>query len=187
MDRLSEIGENELALLCSKGDDAARRELYNRYAARLSSFCSRYSNGPTEGNDLMHDTMIKALQKIGQYRYHGPGSLYSWLARIAVNLALDRMKRNANREVPLQDEDFSNMVAPEMEDVRSIPLPVLQNLISRLPDFNRMIFNMFCIDGYSHKEIAEILGIRERTSSSSLAKAKKALAKMINEYYDKNR
>ena len=82
---------------------------------------------------------------------------------------------------------MSNVVIPEIDEVRHIPLPVLQQFISRLPDSNRIVFNMFCIDGFSHKEIAEILGIREKTSSSSLAKAKKMLANMIKAYYENNR
>lgn len=187
MINISEIDEKELASLCADGNSAARKELYSRYAARLSSFCSRYSNGPIEGTDIMHDTMIRALQKIHQFRYQGRGSLYSWLTRIAVNMAIDRLRKDNKLEVSALGEEMSNVVIPEIDEVRHIPLPVLQQFISRLPDSNRIVFNMFCIDGFSHKEIAEILGIREKSSSSSLAKAKKMLANMIKAYYENNR
>ena len=187
MDRKAEIGEKELALLCSKGDSDARKELYSRYAARLTTLCSRYSGGPTEGIDLMHDTMIKALQRIGQYHYNGSGSLYSWLSRIAVNLAIDRLRKEGRLDISGLMEDSFDLKDPDNEEVKSLPLSVLQTFVSRLPNSKRLIFNMFCVDGFSHKEIAERLGITEKSSSSTLARAKKMIIKMINDYSDKDK
>ena len=180
-----EIGEKDLALQCAGGDRSAMRELYNRYAARLSALCSRYAGGAAEGMDLMHDTMAKAFAKMGQYRYKGEGSLYAWLSRMAVNLAIDRLRKEGRLGVPVSGEEVPDVEDPPAEEVRSVPLPVLQAMIASLPGSRRLIFNMFCVDGFSHREIAEKLGITEKTSSSALAKARKMLARMINEYRER--
>ena len=172
-------------MLCAKGDRSAMRELYNRYAARLSALCSRYANGAEEGKDLMHDTMAKAFGKMGQYRYQGEGSLYSWLSRMAVNLCIDRMRKEGRLGVPVSEEMIPDVPDPPAEEVRMIPLQDLQAMIASLPDSKRVVFNMFCVDGFSHREIAEKLGIAEKTSSSTLARAKKMLSRMIQEYKEK--
>ena len=185
MNKDLEIGEKELALLCAKGNRSAMKELYNRYAARLTALCSRYADGAEEGKDLMHDTMAKAFGKMGQYRYKGEGSLYSWLSRMAVNLAIDRLRKEGRLGTPVPEEVIPDIEDPSTEEVRSIPLTDLQGMIASLPDSKRVVFNMFCVDGFSHREIAEKLGITERTSSSTLARARKMLSRMIYEYKEK--
>ena len=172
-------------MLCAKGDLSAMRELYNRYAARLNALCSRYANGPEEGKDLMHDTMAKAFGKMVQYRYRGEGSLYSWLSRMAVNLCLDRLRKEGRLGVPVSEEEIPDIPDPPAEKVRSIPLPDLQAMIASLPDMKRLVFNMYCVDGFTHREIAEKLGITEKTSSSTLARTRKTLSRMIGEYKEK--
>ena len=172
-------------MLCARGDRSAMRELYNRYAARLSALCSRYANRVEEGTDLMHDTMEKAFGKMGQYRYKGEGSLYSWLSRMAVNLSIDRLRKEGRLGVPFSEEEIPDIPDPTAEEVRSIPLSDLQAMIVSLPDSKRVVFNMSCVDGFSHREIAEKLGITEKTSSSTLARAKKTLSRMIHEYKEK--
>lgn len=175
MRKVSGIDERELALLCSKGDSEAIRELYNRYAARLRVVCSRYSGGPAEGMDLTHDTIIKALREIGRFNYKGEGSLFAWLKKLAVNLAIDRLRREGRLELQNVAEDSFIAEAPEQEVMRSVPLAELLRMVSELPEAKRLVFNMFCFDGFSHKEIASRLGISEKSSSSTLAKAKKLL------------
>jgi RNA polymerase sigma-70 factor (ECF subfamily) len=177
-----EIGEKDLAMLCAKGDRSAQKELYNRYAARLGALCSRYANGPEEGMDLMHDTMAKAFGKMGQYRYRGEGSLYSWLSRMAVNLCVDRLRKEGRLGVQVPEDGIPDIPDPPAEEVRAVPLQDLQAMIASLPDSKRVVFNMFCVDGFSHREIAEKLGITEKSSSSTLARAKKMLSRMIQEY-----
>ena len=180
-----DIGERELALQCTKGDRTAMRELYNRYAARLIVLCSRYATGATEGVDLMHDTMAKAFQNIGRFNYRGEGSLFSWLSRMAVNLCIDRLRKEGRLGMPVSEDILPEIEEPPVEDVKSIPLQDLQAMIASLPDTKRVIFNMYCVDGFSHREIAEKLGIAERTSSSLLSRAKKSLSHMIHDYMEK--
>ena len=183
----AEIGEKELARLCAQGDRFAIRELYTRYAARLCALCSRYSSGPEEGMDLMHDSLLKALKKMGHYRYNGPGSLYSWLAKISVNEAIDHLRREGRLQFTALDEWSEVIEEPALDEIELMPENVLQEMVSSLPNSKRLIFNLFCVEGLSHKQIADKLGIAEKTSSSTLARAKKMLSEMIIKYWQNNR
>ena len=154
-----------------------------RYAARLSALCSRYAGGPAEGMDLMHDTMFKVFGAIGKYQYRGEGSLYAWICRMAVHLAIDRLRKEKKLEISPLDDRLPEVKAPEP----AIPASVLNGFIADLPAVKRVIFNMACVEDLPHKEIADQLGITEGASRSMLTKAKKALAGMIREYMDKNK
>lgn len=184
----TETGEQELAARCAKGDNDAMEELYRQYAARLSALCSRYSGGPAEGIDLMHDTMVRVFDRIGRFQYRGNGSLYAWISSLAIHLAVDRLRKEKKLEITFfNDNDLPDVAEPEPADIQRIPESVLNGMIARLPTSKRLVFNMFCIDGIPHKEIAHRLGITERTSTSILAKAKKSLADMIHMYLAKER
>ena len=98
-----DLDERSLAKYCSQGDRMAENELYRRYAVRLNMLCKRYVVDDDEAKDLMLETLIKALEKIGTYEYRGNGSLYSWISRIAINNALNRIRRNRGRIVSLED------------------------------------------------------------------------------------
>lgn len=176
------LDEQSLARLCSEKDRQAQEELYTRYAARLYTLCLRYSGSRDEARDLVHDTILKALDKISSFNYRGNGSLYAWISRIAINTALAGISRLKIRFVPLASSASESLPEPAEEEFNSIPREKLLEFISKLPDTQRAIFNMFCIDGYSHKEIARMLGISERGSTSMLVKAKAQLRKQINEY-----
>ena len=186
MEKTAKIGEQELAALCAKGDSSARKELYMRYAARLAALCSRYSDRPEDGMDLMHDTMCKVFDTISRYQYRGKGSLYAWISRVAVHLAIDRMRKRKRLETMTLDDDIPDLEAPSPTDIDHVPQSVLLGFISELPTAKRLIFNMYCIDGLPHREIARHLGITEGASSSMLAKAKKILAGQIKDYLKKD-
>lgn len=178
-----DLDEQKLAMYCSRGDRMAENELYRRYAVRLNMLCKRYVVDDDEAKDLMLETLIKALEKIGTYEYRGNGSLYSWISRIAINNALNRIRRNRGRIVSLEDLWMNDNIPEPVEDeVASIPEEKILEWISRLPDLRRSVFNMYCIDGYSHQEISQMLGISVTGSTSALAKARKQLKKEIRRY-----
>ena len=172
------MDERELTALCSKSDRSAQKELYTRYAARVLALCFRYTNDRMESEDLMHDTMIRVFGAIGRFRYKGEGSLYAWIRKIAVNLVIDRLRKG----------DFSDLSAlPEKEllieeTTQDIPVPIVMGMISTLPDTQRLVLNLYCIDGFSHEEISDMLGIKPKTSSSLLSKARKMLNERIEKY-----
>ena len=187
--RKSFLTEQELALGCARSDRDAQAELYTRYAGSLYALCLRYIEDREEARDLMHDAMIKAMDKFKSFRYAGDGSINAWLSRIAVNMAIDRLKENSRfRQIPLEQvsgEEIENALEPDAESVRSVPDDVLDGIIASLPPVQRTIFNMYCIDGFSHKEIAGKLGITERGSTSIMAKARASVKNALMSYLNK--
>ncbi len=187
--RRSFLTEQELALGCVRKDRDAQGELYARYSSRLYAICLRYIEDREEARDLMHDCMIKAMDNFKSFRYVSEGSLYAWLSRITVNMAINRLKESSRfRQIPFEQvsgDELDNALEPEAESVRKIPDDVLDKLIAELPPVRRTVFNMYCIDGYSHHDIARALGITERTSTSVLAKARASLKKALMNYIDK--
>lgn len=178
------MGEQELARLCSQGDRMAQDELYRRYAARLEALCRRYLGDGDEAKDLMLETLVQVLDKIGTYRYIGEGSLYAWLSRIAVNKAVNRIRRHRWRMVPLDPSAKDDIPDPTEEEMSVVPPEKLRDWIAALPDLRRTVFNLYCIEGHSHKDIAMMLGISERGSTSVLSKAKKQLKEQIKNYLE---
>ena len=171
-----------MARYCSQKNRMAEDELYRRYAARLNILCKRYLGDDDDSKDLMLETLIQALDKIDTYKYTGIGSLYAWISRIAINKALNQIKRHRWRMVPMDFWIQDNIPDPTEEEMAGIPKEKLQMWIAELSNTKRAVFNLYCIDGYSHQEIGRILGISERGSTSTLAKARKELKEKIQQY-----
>lgn len=180
------LDERELARFCRDGKELAGDELYRRYAARIYTLCRRYMGDDEDAEDLMQEVLIQALDKIQSFNYIGTGSLYAWISRIAVNKALNHIKRRRWRKVSLDFDGRDNIPEPAAEDVLEIPEERLLEWISRLPDVRRAVFNLYCIEGYSHKEIGKLLGISEKASASVLAKARKQLKERIKSYQEES-
>ena len=178
------IEDLELARLCARGDDKARKEMYTRYAGSLYAICIRYVGDRELARDLMHDSMIRIYDTIGKYR--PTGSLKSWMSRVTVNLVIDHIRKERKfLIVPLEGEQ-EKIPEPSVEEMRTVPKEELIRMISALPEAKRVIFNLFCVEGYSHKDISKMLGIKEKTSSSLLFKAREQLAGNIKDYLRNN-
>lgn len=181
------IAERQLATMCSKGNEEARRELYDLYSTGLYALCLRYISDNEAARDLLHDAFIRIFDKIGRFSYSGEGSLRAWMSRIASNMAIDLLRK----EKKLQILSLDNNLLPEIQeesfpDPANIPEAVLLKMVESLSESKKLIFNMYCIDGYSHREIAERCGISEKGSASILAKARKELAQMVIRYISEN-
>ena len=187
--RKSFLTEQELALGCVRNDRDAQAELYTRYSSRLYAICLRYIEDKEEARDLMHDCMIKAMDNFKSFRYVSEGSVYAWLSRITVNMAINRLKESSRfRQIPIElvsEGEIDDALEPDAESVSVIPDDVLDGIIAELPPVRRAVFNMYCIDGFSHKEIAGKLGITERGSTSIMAKARASLKKALINYLNK--
>ena len=180
---MSSISESDLALRCAAKDQKAQGELYTRYAGKLYAVCFRYIGDKEEAQDLMHDSMIKAMDSIKFFHYNGEGSLYAWLRRLTVNVSIDRLREKSRTLVVPMDATMETSVSePEEEDVDAIPTQVMLDMVASLPAVRRTVFNMYCIDGYSHKEIAQAINITEKGSASILAKSRAQLKSAINDY-----
>lgn len=180
------LSEKELVSGCIRRENDALEELYARYSARLYTLCFRYLGNTEEARDMMHDSMIKAMDCIGSFRQENEGALYVWLRRITINLVFDRLRKNSwLREIPIEqlgEEELECVVESDNEQEKVIPDSVLQQIIVTLSPVRRMVFNMYYIDGFSHKEIAVKLNITERGSTSILAKARASVRKAIADY-----
>ncbi|MBR5176843.1 MAG: sigma-70 family RNA polymerase sigma factor [Bacteroidales bacterium] len=177
-----DLDEQELARHCSQGDRLAEDELYRRYAAGVYTLCRRYIGDDDEAKDLMQESLIQALDKVQTFKYSGKGSLNGWISRIAINKALNHLKRRRWRTVSLDLWSPDTLPEPTEQELESIPQEKLLEWISKLPDMRRTVFNLYCIDGYSHGEIGNMLGISEKGSAGVLAKARKQLKEEIKRY-----
>ena len=176
------MDEKGLVRRCSAGDQAARQEMYELYAGRLLAVCRRYIREPDRARDLVHDTFLKAWDSLDGFRPRRAGSLGAWLSQIAAHLAVDEL-RKGRMLFPLEREDVPDEVPVDAERLRRVPVEELIDLIASLPEGYRAVFNLFCLDGLSHREIARLLGITEKTSQTQYLKARRKLAALIAAKY----
>jgi RNA polymerase sigma-70 factor (ECF subfamily) len=173
---------DELIIQCKKQNATAQGELYKKYSSVLFAICLRYSPNYTEAEDNLQDAFITIFKKVEQY--NGKGSFEGWMKRVTVNTVLQKYRKQ--RTFDIVDE---GQIADEAEvDIESeeIPLEFLLKIVQELPDRYRLVFSMYVMDGYQHKEIAEMLGISDGTSKSNLARARAILKNKIEHYNAKN-
>ena len=166
----------QLIKKCQKKELKAQKALYELYSSKLFALSLKYSKNYAEAQDNLQDAFIKIYENIDQFKHKG--SFEGWMKRITINTAL---KRYRNQKVfSLYYEE--NIVQPEKElDNRQINLQTLLKCIQELPNRYRMVFNLYVLDGHSHKEIAELMEISEGTSKSNLARGRQILKDKINE------
>ena len=190
--------EQELAERCRQGDNLARKELYERYAGRMLSVCLRYAGDRETAQDLMHDGFLKLFDSFDKFTWRGEGSLRAWMERVMVNTVLQYLRKNdvmnqamALDEAPetYEEPDIAAVEAyeePEGSSIDVIPQKVLMQFISELPAGYRTVFNLYIFEEKSHKEIARLLGINEKSSASQLTRAKATLAAKVREWMKRN-
>lgn len=173
--------ETELQLLnaIKSGEKGAMQRLYERFAGYAMAAGLRYVPDHDEVRDVMQDSFVKILTSLEQFTYRGEGSLKAWVKSIVVHQALDHVK--AHERMILTDH-IPEEPEEEEPDVGHIPPDVLTELIGQLPTGYRMVLNLYVFEQFSHKEIARLLGIKPESSASQYLRAKRALAKLINEY-----
>ncbi|WP_321480923.1 RNA polymerase sigma factor [uncultured Bacteroides sp.] len=175
--------ENEIELIkgCKAGDNVARKTLYTLYSNKMLAVCYRYTGDMDAAHDVLHDAFIKIFTR---FNFRGEASLSTWITRVMVTQSLDYLRKQKRisqtmlREEQIPDTpDFS-----QGEAGSPISEEKLLAFIAELPDGCRTVFNLFVFEEKSHKEIAEILHIREHSSTSQLHRARCLLASKIKEY-----
>lgn len=170
--------EELLIRQCLMGNRDALDQLYLQYSSKMYAICLRYSYDKIEAEDLLQDGFIKVYSQLSKFK--GKGSFEGWMRRIFVNLSIDyyhkKTKENFNKEElkTLTQDDHDDNVWPAINEKEII------ELIQQLPDGYRMVFNLFAIELYSHKEIASMLGVSESTSKTQFFKARKMLQAKVN-------
>ena len=173
--------EQQILSLFQKGDNRAMDKLYMEYADYLTGVCARYISDEETLKDVVQESFIKIFTGIGEFTYRGKGSLKAWATKIAVNEALMQLRKDKQFIYSLQEAEISNS-PDEDPDTEGLGMETLLSFIRKLPPGYRAVFNLFVIEGKSHKEIAEILQIQPATSASQFLRARKLLAEMIREY-----
>jgi len=163
-----------LIILCKERNQQAQSELFINYKDKLFALCLKYCRNVNEAEDNLQESFIKIFQKINQY--NGKGNFEGWMKRIVINNAIDMYKKEVY--INSIDEEKVSDTSIEQQEV-NINLSILLQLIQELPSRYRLVFNLYEMDNYSHKEISQMLSISEGTSKSNLHRAKIILKEQI--------
>jgi len=174
--RPSEATEQELLEGCLKEDRRFQKELYDRYSSKLLAVCCRYCRNREEAQDVLHEGFIKAIKNL--HRFEGKGSFEGWLRRIMVNASLENF-RKTKYLVAVEDIQEAESQQTDSVAVEQMSAKELLSMVQALPAGFRIVFNLYAIEGFSHKEISEQLGISVGTSKSQLSRARASLQNMI--------
>lgn len=164
---------------CSRGNAKAQRALFDKFAPKMLAVCMRYLKNMDEAEDALQDGFVKVFQKIPEFKMEG--SLEGWIRRIMVNNSLDAIRRNKKQLLEDDVDTVQHKVSFTDFQFDDMDLQHLMKIIQSLPDGYRVVFNMFAIEGYSHKEIAETLGVSENTSKSQYSRARALLREKLEQ------
>ena len=170
---------SELIQGCLEKNTKSQEQLYQLYAGKLFSVCLKYSRNYVEAEDNLQDGFLIIFDKIGQYKF--TGSFDGWAKRVMTNNVLQQYRKTSFLELV---NDVVDETSIEIDD-ENISLEFLLKIIQELPDRYRLVFNLYVMDDYSHKEISEMLGITIGTSKSNLARAKMSLKEKIDKSQEK--
>ena len=172
---------NDLLEGCKAGNRQMQELLYKQTAAKMLAVCMRYAKDQMEAEDVLQMGYVKVFQKIEAYR--GDGSFEGWIRKIMVNTAIESYRKNLRmlNVVPIEDSYEQSSLSKDsyLDAFSNLGMQDLMKVIQKLADGYRMVFNMYVIEGYSHKEIAETLGISEGASKSQLSRARAILQQEI--------
>ncbi|MDZ7898750.1 MAG: RNA polymerase sigma factor [Arcicella sp.] len=171
------INEQELVRACQNNDRKAQTAFYNLYKGKLMGVCRRYTRTPDEAEDIYQEAFVKIFNNI--HTLEKTGAVGAWVRKAVIHTAINyyhanlKFQNNTDYDnILLSNDDYPNVLA-------GLSNKELLILINQLPDGYRMVFNLYVIDGYSHAEIAELLGVSENTSKSQLSRAKELLRKQL--------
>ncbi|MFN8322994.1 MAG: RNA polymerase sigma factor [Chitinophagales bacterium] len=163
---------------CAKGDRKFQQMLYNMFSAKMFSVCLRYANEYNSAQDLLQEGFVKVFRNIEKFR--GDGSFEGWVRRIFVNTAIEHYRKQVNLYA-LHDSEVKYYEYYDGNALETLKQEDILKMIQSLSDGYRTVFNLYVIEGYSHKEIGDMMGISEGTSKSQLARARYLLQKMITD------
>jgi RNA polymerase sigma factor (sigma-70 family) len=174
--------EDDIQILiggCLKNDRKAQEGLYKRFYQAMMALCVRYTKDRQDALEVLNDGFLKVFKRIGQYDA-AKASLYTWMRKIVINTAIDFLRKHQvyhNMEVLLAEDEDTGI---ENDAVQKLSGDELLKMIRQLPPTTRLVFNMYIIDGFSHRDIASLLGIGEGTSRWHLNEARRQLKIIIH-------
>jgi RNA polymerase sigma factor (sigma-70 family) len=178
------ITESDLINGCMQGNRRMQEELYRRFSPRMYAVCLRYASNAEEAEDILQEGFIKIFKKLDSFR--GDGSFEGWIRRIFVNTAIEHFRRKRYL-MPVTEKEENTIEGKYTSVLDELGAKDIMALIQELSPGYRTVFNMYVVEGYTHKEIADMLGISEGTSKSQLSRAKVILQDMVRNFIDKDR
>ncbi len=166
------LDEKELVQSCLRGERSAQKELYERFSPQLLGVCMRYSNSREEGEDILIEGFAKIFSRLGDYRFESP--LLAWMRSIMLNTAISAYRTALKHRLKEQDPcwEEAQAVSAPLQPADHLQEKDLLALIQQMPDSLRMVFNLSVVEGFSHREIGEMLEMTESTSRSYLTRAR---------------
>jgi len=176
------ITESDLIKGCIEDDRRMQEELYRRFSPRMYGVCLRYAGNAEEAQDILQDGFVKVFKKLSSFR--GEGSFEGWIRRIFVNTAIEHFRRKRYLQ-PVTEKEEATLEGNYLSVLDNLAEKDILDLVRQLSPGYRTVFNMYVVEGYTHKEIGEIMGISEGTSKSQLSRAKVILQEMVKDFIDK--
>jgi len=175
------IIETDLIRGCINGERRMQEELYNRFSGKMYAVCLRYAGNGNDAQDILQDGFVKIYKNLDRFR--GEGSFEGWIRRIFVNTAIEHLRRKTYL-TPIAEREENTIPYKEKTALDRLGEKDIMALISQLSPGYRTVFNLYVVEGYTHKEIGDILGISEGTSKSQLARARMILQDKVVELLD---
>lgn len=169
--------DEQLVEGCVKKQALAQKALYDKYSRRMLGVCLRYASSTDEAQDILQDGFIKVFDKIEAF--NAKGSLEGWIRRIMVNTALDNFRKNKKHMNQTDVDDVKYLLKADNFVIESLEAKALLKIIQTLPTGFRTVFNLYAIEGYSHKEIGVMLDVSEGTSKSQYSRARAYIQKIL--------
>lgn len=162
---------------CKSGSTRAQYKLYNSYAKAMFNTCMRMLNNREAAEDVLQESFSEAFRRLDSYRYES--TFGAWLKRIVVNRCINEIKRKKAELVFVEDISVFNRSESEEESTISFDVKSVKRAMEQLPNGSRMIFSLYMLEGYDHKEIADILGVSESNSKSQYSRAKSKIKEIL--------
>jgi RNA polymerase sigma factor (sigma-70 family) len=175
------IAETDLIRGCINGDRRMQEALYNRFSPRMYAVCLRYAGNAEEAEDILQEGFIKIFKKLDTFR--SEGSFEGWIRRIFVNTAIEHFRRKRYLQTVSEKEE-NTIEGKDISVLDKLAAKDILALIKELSPGYRTVFNMYVVEGYTHKEIADMLGISEGTSKSQLSRAKVILQGLVKKHIE---
>jgi RNA polymerase sigma-70 factor (ECF subfamily) len=169
--------DTDLVKGCLRGDIRSQKQLYMIYAPKVKGICMRYAANHEEAEDMLQEAYIRIFTKLDQFKQDGP--LGAWIRRVVVNTAAEIYRRDKKLRNQAEADAYGHLADPQEDILGTLSVQAIMEKINRLPDGYRVVFNLFAVEGFAHKEIAELLGITENTSKSQYCRARAALRAML--------
>lgn len=183
-ERNQNISESDLIQGCIKGNRRMQEELYRRFSGRMYGVCLRYASNAEEAEDILQEGFIKIFKKLESFR--SEGSFEGWIRRIFVNTAIEHFRRKKYLQ-PVTEKEETSIEGKYISVLDDLAEQDILGLVQQLSPGYRTVFNMYVVEGYTHKEIADMLGISEGTSKSQLSRAKVILQDLVRKFIDQHR